>query len=465
MKKAAILTLGPYLAVFTLLTVFSLHMPFFWDSIQLGSRQAGFFLNAGYHSLILPNEIDSGHFPLFGLYLSIIWNFFGENIPVSHIALLPILLGLCFQYYKLAIKFIKPGYIHFAMLLLVADPVVLSQSTMVGPDIVLLFLFLASVNLLLENRKWLYAITIGFLALISMRGMMTVFGLFLFEILVSLVKKERLRIGIITKYIPAGLLSLSWLMYHYKETGWIGYYPGSTWAACFVRVPPMGVLKNIVILFWRLLDFGRVFVWLLGLICFIKAFRNSKEGEKGSLTLVTLFIVILAVYIPSFILYAGLGAHRYLMPCMVLVGLGSVYFMQMANPGKLKNISFILVFIGLVSGNFWVYPGGVSEGWDATLAHVPYFELRKQMITYINENHIDPKTVGTAFPNIDGTRYSDLNSTIGPFKHYDLSKDKYIFQSNIFNDFHTQQIDSLKQYWTLKQEYRRCGIYVRLYSH
>jgi len=379
--------------------------------------------------------------------------------------MLPILLGLCFQYYKLAIKFIKPGYIHIAMLLFVADPVVLSQSTMVGPDIVLLFLFLALVNLLLENRKWLYAITICFLALISMRGMMTVFGLFLFEILHGLIKKERLRIGIITKYLPAGLLSLSWLIYHYKETGWIGYYPGSTWSACFVRVPPMGVLKNVAILIWRLLDFGRVFVWIPGIICFVKAVRNKERVDKNSFTLVGLFTVILAVYTPSFILYAGLGAHRYLMPCMVLVGLCAVYYMQKANLGKLKNISFILVFIGLLSGNFWVYPEGVSEGWDATLAHIPYFELRKEMITYINDNHIDPKTIGTAFPNVDGTRYSDLDSTIGPFKHYDLSKDRYIFQSNIFNDFRKPQIDSLKRYWTLKQEYKSCGIYVRLYSH
>ena len=464
MKKTTFLNLAPYLVVFTLIDLLSLHLPFFWDTIQLGYRHADFFYSTHFHSLILPKEIDSGHFPLFGIYLATIWSIFSKNIPLSHIFMLPFLLGICYQYYKLALKFIGPKYIHYSMLLLIADPLVLSQSTMVGPDIVLLFLFLACCNFLLEKRKWLYPVALCFLALVSMRGMITIAGLFLFENILSWLRREKLSFIIILKYIPAGLLACVWLVYHYQQTGWTGYYPGSSWAACFVPVPLAGVFRNIAILIWRLLDFGRVFVWLLAILCFIKALKLKENHDRSKFIPLALFLVILSIYVPSFILYQNLSAHRYLMPCMVLVGLCTVYYLQFVNLEKIKNIVFGMVLLGFFSGNFWVYPDGVSEGWDATLAHIPYFSLRKQMINYINNNHINPQEIGTAFPNVSGTEYTDMDSAIGPFKSFDLSKDKYIFQSNIFNDFKKPQIDSLKHFWTLKKEYKSCGVYARLYK-
>ncbi|NJO86864.1 MAG: hypothetical protein HC821_02075 [Lewinella sp.] len=61
--------------------------PFFWDSIQLASRQATHFYDGG--GLLLPNAIDSGHPPGFGLYLAIWWQLPGRQLWVSHLAMVP----------------------------------------------------------------------------------------------------------------------------------------------------------------------------------------------------------------------------------------------------------------------------------------------------------------------------------------------------------------------------------------
>jgi hypothetical protein len=69
---------------------------------------------------------------------------------------------------------------------------------------------------------------------------------------------------------------------------------------------------------------------------------------------------------------------RYFMPqffvlsLFVLLVLGK-YF----NDKKLK-ITFIIAFVFTLTGHFWVYPEKISQPWDTTLAHIPYYELRKE---------------------------------------------------------------------------------------
>ena len=51
-------------------------------------------------------------------------------------------------------------------------------------------------------------------------------------------------------------------------TGWIGYHEESTWATCFERVDVMGLILNFGVLGWRIIDFGRIGIWIIfGLLC------------------------------------------------------------------------------------------------------------------------------------------------------------------------------------------------------
>src|SRR5665811_945241 len=83
--------------IFTLLVVGTMRFPFFWDTIQLGSEHAHFFYETNFRIIILPNVIDSGHIPILGIYLASIWTLFGKSLLLSHLAMLPFVLGIVFQ--------------------------------------------------------------------------------------------------------------------------------------------------------------------------------------------------------------------------------------------------------------------------------------------------------------------------------------------------------------------------------
>ncbi len=52
----------------------------------------------------------------------------------------------------------------------------------------------------------------------------------------------------------------------------------------------------------------------------------------------------------------------------------------------------------------------------------------------------------------------------GHFHWADLSKDKYVFYSNICNVFTDEEIDELKNQWLVEKEYRCLQVRVTLYK-
>lgn len=87
--------------IFALLVLGTAQFPFFWDTIQLGSKHAHYFYETNFRSIILPNEIDSGHIPSLGIYLALVWKIAGKSLVISHLAMLPFVMGIVFQSLRL----------------------------------------------------------------------------------------------------------------------------------------------------------------------------------------------------------------------------------------------------------------------------------------------------------------------------------------------------------------------------
>ena len=120
---------------------------FFWDTMQLASQHAHFFYeNNNFSTFLLPDEMDSGHPPTFGFYLALMWQLFGKTLTVSHLSMLPFLLGSVWQAWKLGEKIVGEGWTLWFLLLLVVCPVIAGQAVLASPDIVLLFFFLMALN-------------------------------------------------------------------------------------------------------------------------------------------------------------------------------------------------------------------------------------------------------------------------------------------------------------------------------
>lgn len=447
--------------------------PFFWDTIQLGAKHAHWYFEQGFAQLQLPQELDSGHPPTFGMYLALMWLLFGKSLVVSHFVMLPFLLAIVFFLWRIGQYFLLQKNAAWLLLLAFADPVLASQSLLISPDVALACFFLMGVYAVLIQQHWLKVPAALGLAMISMRGMMCVVVLYLWEVSTSYSHHKsihhftRSAVQKTSSYVPAGLFALVFLIWHQLQTGWIGYHPGSPWAPAFQKISSIPeFIKNVGLLGWRLLDFGRVFVWLALFFILLrsKSITQLLKNDKIRQSLL-LFAVSILLLSPTFLLYKSLNAHRYLLPIFLsfTICFVTIIFYALSHQ-KSRIISLIIAFIGLSSGNFWVYPDKISQGWDSTLAHLPYYQLRANMIQAIKQAGIPFEAIGTAFPEIGAMKYRDLSGVEAGFEEKDFSKHHYILYSNIMNDFTDQEIDTLQKNWKPVKKFTKGKIKVILYQ-
>ncbi len=447
--------------------------PFFWDTVQLASKHGHFFYDTNFSSLILPENIDSGHLPAFGMYIAACWKVFGKTLAVSHFAMLPFLLGIGFYLLKIGRFLANEKYAPWLLVLCFADPVLASQSILVSPDIMLLCFFLMGLNAIwAKQSKWVLVIAVVGLGMSSMRGMMVAVGLFVFSLfLVEEQLSAKVFFKKISPFIPGGLVAVAFLFYHWQQTGWVGYHPDSPWAVSYEKVGFQGFVKNIAVLGWRMLDFGRVFACLALLFFARRIFVKNRFKELPQFKqLLLLAVVVFLLTIPTQLLYKGLLAHRYFLPFFVSLHFLLFYFIfgKEAEQGSVKTSSkiiFAIVVAGLLSGNLWVYPKKISQGWDSTLAHVHWFGLQKEVGKFIHENSIAPKDVGTAFPNIGPREWYGLNGVGEGFVEKDLGTDCYILYSNIMNDFSDGEIDELEERWEVVFQKEKMGVCAIIYKN
>lgn len=464
-----ILKLWPFYLFFIFLTFYVSGNIFFWDTIQLGSKHAYFFYENHFLQILLPDYIDSGHIPTFGAYLAFCWIIFGKTLVVSHFAMLPFLLGIVWQSYVLLRKYISQKYIYLALILFLSDATLLSQATLMTPDIPLVFLFLLGLNSVLANKKILITIASAGLILISMRGMMVAFALLIIDIILNVkfselksVISQLLKKGLI--YLPALLIFVCYSAYHYKVKGWIGYHKDSPWASLFVRVSFKGDIYNIGILCWRLLDFGRVFLWIVALVLVLKYYKKLIKDKKTRQLLMIFLLVIISLSM-SFVIYKNLSGHRYLLPAYLMFSLFTIYLVfEKLGKERWKYAVFAILLAGMLSGNLWVYPKKIRMGWDSTLGHLPYYSLRNQMQNYLEKEKLSITEVGSDFPDMGAQKYLDLNDNnqIEPKKN--LDNDRYVLYSNVFNDFQNIEIDRLRVDFILVKEFKQGAVFFRLYK-
>ncbi|MDX2070733.1 MAG: hypothetical protein SFV55_20055 [Haliscomenobacter sp.] len=436
--------------------------PFFWDTIQLASRQAQWYYDQHFKYLLLPDAIDSGHPSGFGMYLALCWRGFGQLLLVSHLAILPfvglILMGL----FRLSKNF--NGYSKWFFPVVVAmDPVFLGQISLVSPDVALFALFIWGLAGVLEKRSGLLFLCSIVLAIISLRGMMAVLALYFFYV-VNLQPGERRRpvhwLRSTVPFIPAGLLALAFLGYHAWAKSWIGFHADSPWRESFTMVGFKGMLKNGIVLAWRIADYGRVFLVLATLTLAFKQYKTLRSNPFFSLVLITLFIQV-----PHFLLFQGVSAHRYLLPFYLALHLFFFMLLQQSQlQSRVKSILLGLVLLILASGNFWVYPTGIAQGWDSTPAHWPHFAMRKEVIQYLDQHSIALEEVGTTFPEIGPLHWRDLNGRQDGFSPLNLSQNEYVYFSSVMNDFSEEDRKLLFEKWTPVLTLKRAGLKTILFK-
>jgi hypothetical protein len=467
----------PFYLIFLIFFLITVQYPFFWDTVQLASKHAHFFYETGFQSIILPNEIDSGHIPTLGMYLALVWKIAGKTLLISHLAMIPFVLGIVYQTILLVRKHFPAEWHYYALAILLADATLLAQCTLVSPDVLVIFFFLMALNSLFRQKHVWYSVALAGLALSSLRGMMCVAGLFFAEamIYISGIKinqgKKWLKdlvvfwFRAIKKYVPSIIITGIFLSWHFYKTGWIGYHRDMPWYSLFQPVGIKGVFLNAVILGTRLIDYGRIFVWVTGLFC-LWHFISNRPAIPGNFKIMLVILVsVFLVLSFSTILHKNLSAHRYFLPVYILVSLVvSYYLFELIHSVFWKKTLFFIMLTGMLSGNLWIYPDNIAKGWDSSLAYLPYFPLREKMMNYMEQEGISIAETGTLFPNLSKLKYIDLSDSEVSFAELDLKINRFVFYSNVFNGFTHDQVSELNNTWTKLKESGFMGVKIILYE-
>ena len=410
------------------------------------------------------------------MYIAGMWSLFGKTLLVSHLSMLPFVLGTIYFSGKLVRLLISRRDSWFWTTVLLFDAAILAQFTLVSPDVWILFFLSMAIYALLAEKRLLLTVAVTGLTLTSTRGMMLTASLFFAGWLIRiLVQKDKPVLSASWSYIRRSipvylvpfLIAFIYLGLHYYRTGWIGYHSGMPWAIHFQRVNVEGFFRNIMVLAWRLTDNGRIFTWITGLLMMITIIRKHIQlNGDGKKLLILLSVVI---FLLSFftLTYRNLFGHRYLIPVFYLVTLTVIWFLVNIPGFRYKKMIGVLLMAGMMSGNFWVYPDHISKGWDAMLSYLPYQSLRKDMISFIEEKKIDFQAVGTDFPNNIPLKYIDLTGDTRSFGSIEkgIGNFRYVFYSNVFNGFSDGELNELSRNWKVVNRLDRGMVKVILYEN
>jgi hypothetical protein len=414
---------------------FSKEIPFFWDSIQLSSKQAHYFYENGFSTILLPQEIDSGHPPFVGLYLASFWTLFGKSLLVSHLAFTPFVVLYVFIVSKFASTFLKDKHLQILwILVMLTEPLFLSQSFIMSPDIILASALMSLVyGFLVHNKKWMFVGAI-LVALVSMRGAMVIFSCLMYLGWKLFYLKELTFKKAIADYWPVfsgAFVFFIFLLLHFFDKKWIGFHTESPWAESFQTVGISGLVRNLAIFLYRWIESGKLIV--LFCVTFLLVF-NKKKMTKIQSDLCLLLLLVTGVILINTIPYSHLSANRYFWPIYILSLLLIALFLDEKTYSRtLKLTILILIFVNQTVIHFVDFRPSYSHDWELSLIHLPYHNLRNQALDYLYSRDLSPEQVGSSFPAVNSDKHISLTDDAGSIQLMAISQDSFILYSNVMN--------------------------------
>ncbi|MEZ5009158.1 MAG: hypothetical protein R2753_13490 [Chitinophagales bacterium] len=445
-------------AFYLILNIVSWQFPFFWDSL-LTSTICTWFFDNGWLNGIPPEQIDAGHPPLFYGYIFTWWKFLGRNLSTSHLAMLPFLWVMIYQFIQICDRLLKnTNQVIAAAILFCLETTIIAQSTMVSYDIVILAFYLFGLRYLLDNKNIPVAIAGIVLALISLRGAFAFGALFFTELLLFFNKDRRFK-SILLKYFPAFLIFVVWNIYHYKISGWMLFTPSEQWADQRGLAGIKGSFKNVLVIIRNLLEPGRVLLYFIIFVGLILKWRFLKDKHLKTILVIT--IVPLLIFSALFVPFNNPIGHRYL---MIIFALSILLFISLIEQFKFKTIWIVGTALMLISGHFWYsyYPANLSKGWDASLEHIAYFKARKKMWNYCDEHNIPISETSAKFPLDVSMNQSNLNNDERRPNKFS-GNNKYVFVSPLNNNYETSELDTIQANYDLLKEVKNREIDIELW--
>ncbi len=427
--------------------------PFFGDSISSTVRAALNIYDHHLGTIFYPTEHDPGHPTLYAWLLAACWTIFGKSLFVAHLFSVLWSTALALLFIKLASLFLKPPFLVYASLLVCVFPTWLSQSAMMlNTTAFMFFALLAFYGFVTGIKKWQYS---GMMVMMLLHTQSTFFllGFAIAHFTVHVVrKKENIKGWLITNvwlFTLPFLIYTAWVFAHFHHTGWAFQSPNYTDTDNLNNTTSF--FRSILIILWRLIDFGMLPVYTILILAVIKR-RAISHDLFWYFTMVLLVnIVVMALFLENTI------GHRYFLVFQFLSFLLVLYVIQ-SLPLIWQRISLVVIFLSLVAGNYMYYPGKTLG--DASLAYRNYFELEKQMRGQF-EDTLACYSYAPLANEPELTRLSSEGFIINRIRTEDLGEYPVILQSNLNAEFTAKQKAQLQQ-WP-GTSFEKGAVYVTLF--
>jgi hypothetical protein len=459
---------------------------FMWDNIVIPSATASFFYYNGFHIFSMGNFLDCGHPPLLSVYLALAWKFFGRNLLVSHLSQIPFIWLLIHQLYLFIKKIfiasqLKIGIIITAVLL-VADTTIISQLAQVGYEIPVIAFWLMAINLywkkvssktdLTKSEFILYFLSIIILPFFQLRSIPLLIAFCFAQIVFHFSTQKfdlKKTLYVILPFFISAFIFCIWLIIHFNKVGYLISDPNSTWGAENVGIASFHqMIKNAGIIGIRFLDNSHWLNCAAMLYITYKFFERKKyKLESFSSFLFLIWLITSTVLSINFMVMSKPICHRYFLPSFILIPIIIARILRDVQSFKLKTFTiYILAFI-MLSSNYVMFFSKYGIGWDSTLAHLPYNQLRKNAFDYLQKNKIESKACGTRFPFNVSDSLVFLHSSsaqLSTISQNSLADFEYVLQSNISTSFTPEQLDLLKRKYTVEKMWNKGLVEIRLYK-
>jgi hypothetical protein len=427
--------------------------PFFGDAIASTSRAANNIYNHNLNTIFYPLQADPGHPTFYSYLLAVLWKLFGRSLWVSHLYSCLWAVVLVYAFRNIA-KFLLPlDQANIATLLVILFPTYLSQSAMMLNTVALMSFFLLGVYGVLTQRGWLIVIAGVLMSVTHLQAVFLLLSLACYDLYrnVYLLKAQSFLKWIgyrLMVYMIPTIVFGYWLWLHHAHTGWLFVSPQ------YADVQELNTLseylKALLLICWRLIDYGMLpFYLLLGFV-----FYKQKNYRKEMLQWLSLLIpccLVMAIFLSHTI------GHRYFLPFSLLTILVTVLYIQPFN-AMAKSVTYIVLGVALLAGNFMYYPGKTLG--DATLGYRHYFAIEKQLHEEFGNTFFYSHAPLANNRMYRYLRYKGL--IIERINETPINKLPVILQSNINAEFTQPEIDYLTECWFGKT-YESGPVYVTIF--
>lgn len=325
--------------------------PFYGDSKSTISRLSTLIYDTDFNIWLYPQGMDPGHPTLIPNLHALLWKVFGQELWVSHLINALFTLFALLGFFNLDTHFETKGRIG---ILMAANPIFLSMFAGLNTHIILLALLTWYIWFHFKSFFYLQLFSLALLPLIHNQGFLIVASIIIANLLMQ--KNYKRSLLLLLAFIPW----IIWLYLHKHYTGWYLFPP--EYSEFRGIGSPLTLVKNALLMIWRLLDFG-VFV-VIGI-----ALWNYKLWDKKSIYLV---ILALGIATATWLSVKFSIAHRYYIFSAFLLTIIAAQFLKNLKVWK----QLIVVFL-LLSGSFWYYPG--KQLADANLQYRHYYQVYQQI--------------------------------------------------------------------------------------